>query len=166
MLSWKTFGAYICLPGLLIAQDNCDYPISSACIDPDNYIEHNQELCIEPWTDYRQSPPDELCEEPCEQEYWCREICYEPMFYTTQKAVERQIPTKKRVARLVPKEYTVQRVRYVPQYYTEKIIKNEVEYSYVDDWKIRTEMVCERQCEWIPKVVWKRVAKEETQQDD
>lgn len=115
---------------------------------------------------------DEICEEPCEKECWQREICYEPVYYTTQKCVEKQIPTKKKCVRMVPKEYAVQRLRYVPEIYTEIIVKNEMEYYYVDDWKVRTEMVCERQCEWVPRSVWKQVIKDscdlecETKQDE
>ena len=103
-------------------------------------------------------PVEEMpCEEAC-KEYWCRYVVYEPMYYTVQKCVERQVPTKKKCCRLVPKEYVVQRVKYVPEYYNETIVKNEVEYYYVDDWKTSTEMVVEQKCEWVPKCYWKKVS--------
>lgn len=97
------------------------------------------------------------CEEAC-KDYWCRYIVYEPMYYTVQKAIERQVPTKKKCCRLVPREYVVQRVRYIPETYNETIVKNEVEYYYVDDWKTSTEMIVEQKCEWVPKVYWKKVS--------
>lgn len=136
--------ALICLNSVLSGEDDC-----SGCAVGETFLIEDQVLC-EPFCE------DEVCEE----EYWCREICYEPMYYTVQKAIERQTPVKKLCCRIVPKEYTVQRVRYVPEYYTEKISKNEFEYFYQDDWKVSTQMVSERQCEWVPRFVWKKVTKD------
>src|SRR5262245_29166664 len=81
------------------------------------------------------------CDEDACKDYWCRYVVYEPMYYTVQKAIERQVPIKKKHARLVPKEYVVQRVRYVPEHYNETIVKNEVEYYHVDEWRTQTEMI-------------------------
>lgn len=111
--------------------------------------------------DYANSYTEENSEEPCcEEEYWCCEICYEPQYYTVQKWVDKQMPTKRKCCRVVPKEYMVQRVRYVPEVYMDKIVKNEIEYFEVDDIKVRSEMVSETKCEWVPKSVWKKVTKE------
>lgn len=149
--------AFFCV-GCVAEKTDCDYPVKDAC-------EEKQDC----------PPPPECCDpcvEPCETECWEREICYEPVYYTTQKCIEKQIPVKKQRVRMVPKEYAVQRLRYVPEIYTEIIVRNEMEYYYEDDWKVRTEMVCERQCEWVPRSVWKKVAKNpcdlecETMQDE
>ncbi len=136
-------------------------------------IELVNDKCIKDEPKAECPPPEpECCVEPCETECWEKEICYEPVYYTTQKCVERQIPTKRQRVRMVPKEVAVQRLRYVPEIYTEIVVRNEMEYYYEDDWKVRTEMVCERQCEWVPRSVWKKVVKDpcelecETMQDE
>lgn len=149
--------AFICI-GCVVDQPDFDCDIKKECAPAPECPK--QEFC------------DPVCEEPCETECWEREICYEPVYYTTQKCIEKQIPVKKKRVRFVPKEYEVQRLRYVPEVYTEIVVKNEMEYYYEEDWKVRTEMVCERQCEWVPRSVWKKVAKDscdlecETQQDE
>lgn len=179
--------AFICVGCVADREDeDCDYTIETECGDEECSEEFSEE---ENCDGEEISEPVEakhihtkkkrasgwsnpICEEPCEKECWEREICYEPVYYTTQKCIEKQIPIKKKRARFVPKEYAVQRLRYVPEIYTEVIVKNEIEYYYEDDWKVRTEMVCERQCEWVPRSVWKKVAKDpcdlefETEQDE
>ena len=159
--------AFFCV-GCVVDQSCDDYTIQEEECDQETF---DQVRC-----DLQQACLGQECYEPiqelCETECWEREICYEPVYYTKQKCVEKQIPVKKKRVRMVPKEYTVQRLRYVPEVYTEIVVKNEMEYYYEDDWKVRTEMVCERQCEWVPRSVWKKVAKDpcdvecETQQDE
>lgn len=156
--NWKlAIAAIVCLQGVLLADGECD-----DCAVGETFVtEDITEDCVEPCI--------EVYGDDCQEEYWCREIAYEPMYYTTQKCIEKQIPVKKLCCKMVPKKYKVQRVRYVPEYYTEMVTKNEMEYFYQDDWKVTTQMVSERQCEWVPKFVWKKVTcvvDDDTQQDD
>lgn len=119
----------------------------------------DDDYCCQETSNLEEECNDLICEEPCETECWEREICYEPVYYTTQKCIEKQIPVKRKRMRLVPRQIEVQRVRYVPEVYTEVIVKNEKEYYFEDDWIVRSEMVSEKQCEWVPKSVWKKVMK-------
>lgn len=74
-----------------------------------------------------------------------------PAYSYRMKCVDKEVPVRKLCSRPVERKYEVQRVKYVPQYYTETITRTEIEYYYVDSVDIRQEWVCERNCEFTPQ---------------
>lgn len=99
---------------------------------------------------------DEICDDGC---YATKEPMGSPPIYVhdvptysyRMKCQEKEIPVRKLCSRPVQRCYEVQRVKYVPQYYTETICRTEIEYYYVDSVDVRQNWSCERNCEFTPE---------------
>jgi hypothetical protein len=74
-----------------------------------------------------------------------------PTYSYRMKCKEKEIPVRKLCCRPVQRFYELQRVKYVPQYYTETISRTEIEYYYVDSVDVRQNWTCERNCEFTPQ---------------
>lgn len=78
-------------------------------------------------------------------------VCDVPSYSYRMRCEEKEVPVRKLCCRPVQRQYEVQRVRYVPQVYTETINRTEIEYYYVDSVDVRQNWVCDRNCEYRPQ---------------
>ena len=74
-----------------------------------------------------------------------------PSYSYRFRCEEKEIPVRRLCCRPVQRQYEVQRVKYIPQWYTETITRTEVEYYYVDSVDIRQNWVCDKTCEFVPE---------------
>lgn len=99
-------------------------------------------------------------ENSCDQptgDCWCMFVHQEPCYHQTRRCVEEKIPCKKTCCRYVDKYYEVQRVRYVPQCYTETLCQKVPEYYEEDDCKTCYKWVYDTHCTYKPRYYWKHV---------
>lgn len=75
-------------------------------------------------------------------------VCDVPSYSYRMRCEEKLVPVRKMACRPVQRSYEVQRVKYVPQVYTETITRTEMEYYYVDSVDVRQNWVCDRNCEF------------------
>lgn len=78
-------------------------------------------------------------------------VCDVPTYSYRMRCEEKEVPVRKLCCRPVQRQYEVQRVKYVPQVYTETITRTEIEYYYVNACDVRQNWVCDRNCEYTPQ---------------
>jgi hypothetical protein len=96
----------------------------------------------------------DCCDQPC-GECICKYVRYEPVYYSTKRCIEEQIPCTKTCCQYVPEYYQVQKCRYVPQYYCETRCRQVPQYYCVQEFKCARRVICEPQCTYVPRYYWK-----------
>lgn len=101
-----------------------------------------------------QTSHNDICDDGC---YPCKEsggppiyVYDKPTYNYRMRCEEKEIPVRRLCSRPVQRQYEVQRVKYIPQYYTETITRTEIEYYYVNSVDIRQNWICEKNCEYTP----------------